>query len=432
MKKLGKGLLSLAFAILVLFGVQDVARAGEAVLYTNDNWVSGSIDVEGEADFYTVNLPSAGYLSVTYQGWSIGDGYCSLLSEDMASRYWRYEVYTSSDINPKTRSEGRWLEAGAYIVKVEGDRRCTGTYKVKAKFTPAKNNEKEPNNTFNAAMKLGANQLVTGLLSEDDNTDFYTFTLSQKKTLLFSYLGYIRDSYFEIWDENYISIYRKDVYYGSETSPKSHVYEVTLNPGTYFVKITPYGGNTGRYSLKYINVIKVSGIKVSGNKQVVAGKKFKLSASVSPSSATNKAVSYSTDNSSVATVDANTGVVTTCNPGTAHIRVSALDGGGASKSVTVVVKPKKDGRPNVYKSYSYTRKYQISCKYQSYVYGHQVQYSTDKKFRNATTKTTTNGSIYTKSLKAKKKYYVRTRSYILNGKKKVYGAWSSTASFTAK
>lgn len=39
MKKLGKGLLSLAFAILVLFGVQDVARADEAVLYTNDNWV---------------------------------------------------------------------------------------------------------------------------------------------------------------------------------------------------------------------------------------------------------------------------------------------------------------------------------------------------------------------------------------------------------
>lgn len=430
MKKLGKGLLSFAFAILVLFGVQGVVSAEEAVLYTNDNWVSGSIDVKGEADFYTVNLPSAGYLSVTYQGWSIGDGYYSLLSEDMASRYWSHEVYTSSDINPKTHSDGRWLEAGAYIVRVEGYGNHTGTYKVKAKFTPAKNNEKEPNNNFNEAMKLGTNQLVTGLLSQDDNTDFYTFTLSRKNTLLFSYLGFIGDSYFELWDENYISIYRKEVYYGSETSPKSHVYEVTLNPGTYYVKITPYGSNTGRYSLKYINVVKVSSIKISGNRQVVAGKSFRLSSTVSPSNATSKSVSYTTDNSSVATVDANTGVVTTRNPGTAHIKVSALDGGGATKSVTVVVKPRKDGRPNIYKSYS--RKYEISCKYQSYVSGHQIQYSTDKKFKNATTKTTTGSYIYTKSLKAKKKYYVRTRSYILNGKTKVYGAWSSTTSFTAK
>ena len=68
--------------------------------------------------------------------------------------------------------------------------------------------------------------------------------------------------------------------------------------------------------------------------------------------------------------------------------------------------------------------------------GYQIQVATDKKFkknkktvnikRQKTTKTTV------KKLKAKKKYYVRIRTYKIANGKKVYSAWSKVKSVKTK
>ena len=70
------------------------------------------------------------------------------------------------------------------------------------------------------------------------------------------------------------------------------------------------------------------------------------------------------------------------------------------------------------------------------VKGYQVQVATDKKFKKnkktvnikkqKTTKTTV------KKLKAKKKYYVRMRTYKTVNGKKVYSAWSKVKSLKTK
>ena len=70
------------------------------------------------------------------------------------------------------------------------------------------------------------------------------------------------------------------------------------------------------------------------------------------------------------------------------------------------------------------------------VKGYQVQVATDKKFKKnkkivtvkkqKTTKTTV------KKLKAKKKYYVRIRTYKIANGKKVYSAWSKVKSVKTK
>jgi uncharacterized protein YjdB len=62
-----------------------------------------------------------------------------------------------------------------------------------------------------------------------------------------------------------------------------------------------------------------------------------LTASVSPSTATNKTVTWSSGNQSVATVSAN-GLVTAVAPGTAAITAAVNDGSGKSASCTVTVK----------------------------------------------------------------------------------------------
>lgn len=71
--------------------------------------------------------------------------------------------------------------------------------------------------------------------------------------------------------------------------------------------------------------------------------------------------------------------------------------------------------------------------------GYQIQYSTSKNFKNAKTITVSKNSTTSKTIKnllAKKKYYVRIRTYKtynLNGTKtKVYSAWSASKKVTTK
>jgi len=68
--------------------------------------------------------------------------------------------------------------------------------------------------------------------------------------------------------------------------------------------------------------------------------------------------------------------------------------------------------------------------------GYQIQYSTDKKFKkNNKTVTVSKNKTTSKSiskLKAKKKYYVRIRTYKTVGKTKYYSSWSKVKTVTTK
>lgn len=69
------------------------------------------------------------------------------------------------------------------------------------------------------------------------------------------------------------------------------------------------------------------------------------------------------------------------------------------------------------------------------VTGYEVQYSTSKSFKSAKTKTVKSYKTTTAKvtkLKAKKKYYVRVRTYKTVGKTKYYSAWSSVKSAKTK
>ena len=63
--------------------------------------------------------------------------------------------------------------------------------------------------------------------------------------------------------------------------------------------------------------------------------------------------------------------------------------------------------------------------------GYEIQYSLGKKFptgnktKTKTVKSAKKTSLTIKKLKKGKTYYVRVRAYNLDGKKKVYSAWST-------
>jgi len=88
------------------------------------------------------------------------------------------------------------------------------------------------------------------------------------------------------------------------------------------------------------SVIRITGITIapSGDVSVVVNETATLTATVAPDNATNKSVTWSSLNTGIATVDAQTGLVTGVSAGTATIRATAADGSGvtATKTVTVI------------------------------------------------------------------------------------------------
>ncbi len=125
------------------------------------------------------------------------------------------------------------------------------------------------------------------------------------------------------------------------------------------------------------------------------------------------------------------------NPGKYYVKVTFKTRYSGSLQKAVTIKPKKTSIKSVKaSSKGFTVKW---SKVSTQNTGYQVQYSTSKSFKSAKTvtisKTGTTSKKVTK-LKAKKKYYVRVRTYKtvkINGKNtKIYSSWSSVKGVTTK
>ena len=113
--------------------------------------------------------------------------------------------------------------------------------------------------------------------------------------------------------------------------------------------------------------------------------------------------------------------------GTATATVTFKGNYSGSKKLTFTIKPKTT---SLSKLTAGKKQLKVTWKKNSAVSGYQIQYSTSKKFTSAKTVTvkgykTTSKTI--KSLKAKKTYYVRVRTYKTVNGKKVYSDWSAKA-----
>ena len=64
--------------------------------------------------------------------------------------------------------------------------------------------------------------------------------------------------------------------------------------------------------------------------------------------------------------------------------------------------------------------------------GYQLQYALNKKFKKKKSVQTKKTKYTIKKLKKKKTYYIRVRAYKMNGKKKVYGKWSTVKAVKRK
>jgi uncharacterized protein YjdB len=115
----------------------------------------------------------------------------------------------------------------------------------------------------------------------------------------------------------------------------------TATPGTmyYYVEVSNNGGSVVSQPARVTVTVPVTGVSLSKTSaSVVVGGTLALTATVAPSNATNKAISWASSNTAVATVSAS-GKVTAVKAGTATITVTAKDGAKKATCAVRVVVP---------------------------------------------------------------------------------------------
>lgn len=429
-----KKVISFLLAIAVFFAgitVPQVQAAGAGVAYipfqANDTWVSGKFEKKNTSHYYAVTIPQTGWLSVTFQGLSVNKATAYVKDKDLSTgTYETLSVTGASDTNPVTKSGIAALEPGNYVIKVTGY--YTGEYRIKAGFEPVNTNESPNNHSFSTAQAISFDNRINGFVSQNEATDFYQFTLPASQRVNVIYTSCIKKSDFTVYDKDYIKIAGKTVSNASEDNPLTYVFEGTLDPGVYYVRIR--GTYCGKYSLIMQNRVAVQSVTVSGGSQMAVGQQMQLEAFVAPGDVSDSSVKWTSGSPSIASVNSRTGLVTAYRPGVVKIKAAAQDGSGVFGTHTITVKPKKISNLSARS----LRKGQIRVSYsrQTGVKGYQIQYGMKKNFKGAKSKKVVLTNTLITKLKSKKTYYVRVRSYYKQGSKTWYGEWSKSKKVKVK
>lgn len=177
---------------------------------------------------------------------------------------------------------------------------------------------------------------------------------------------------------------------------------------------------------KTVKIAKVSKIKLSKTKYTYNGKKQTPSVTVKDSK--GKELKVNTDYK----VKLPSGRK---NVGTYEVKITFKGSKySGSKTLSYTINPKST---KLSKVSAKKKGFEAKWKKQStQTKGYQIQYSTDSKFKSGNKTVTVNKNSTTKKtiskLKAKKKYYVRIRTYKTVGKQKYYSDWSKSVKVTAK
>ena len=177
---------------------------------------------------------------------------------------------------------------------------------------------------------------------------------------------------------------------------------------------------------KTVKIAKVSKIKLSKTKYTYNGKK--QTPSVTVKDRKGKELKVNADY----TVKLPSGRK---NVGTYEVKITFKGSKySGSKTLSYTINPKST---KLSKVSAKKKGFEAKWKKQStQTKGYQIQYSTDSKFKSGNKTVTVNKNSTTKKtiskLKAKKKYYVRIRTYKTVGKQKYYSDWSKSVKVTTK
>lgn len=212
----------------------------------NGTELTGLLSWNDSMDYYKVELDKAGKL--TAEGWAYFSHAKFRLIDQNGTAVISDTLYNGSRETPEVWNESRYLEPGIYYIAASRSSNG-GTYDLKLSFEAANNTESEPNNGTTQAQLFPNSGKVEGLTSWNDDTDYYTFTLSQDKTVDFRLLSYFSYAGITLMDAKQNRLFSDTLYNGSSTTPEVFTKAYALPKGQYYIKVEAKGSYRGMYSL---------------------------------------------------------------------------------------------------------------------------------------------------------------------------------------
>lgn len=224
-----------------------------------------------------------------------------------------------------------------YYVKVKAYSSNTGNYDIRVGYTTQSSSggqdDSDCSNDQASAIQLTLNNWRSDEICCPGAEMWYKFTPSTTAYYTVYTVGSL-DTVGRIYDANSNQLDGDD----DDGTGLNFRMVARLTAGqTYYVKVSAYGSNTGYFSIAITNTVFVEYVSIDqGYIALDKGKTKTLTATVSPSYATNKSLRWETGDASVATVNQD-GVVTARGAGTTCICAYSQDGSNKSSCCEVSV-----------------------------------------------------------------------------------------------
>lgn len=239
---------------LISTGITTVSAVSYRNISLNGSWVSDSVSNLNEEDYFRFTLASDGEVTLTVMSYTHIK--CYLFNDDMSELSDEYSFQGTSS-SPTSKAYTYLLSKGSYYFRVNRYTSSdTGSYKIKGSFISYGCNENEPND-YDSAMTLSSNRIVTGCITQSNNSDdWYKIYVPTKCKVTIKLKNY-GDARVRLYNNDLSECYIGWVdtlgSSGTLTSPMTTKYTHLLNKGTHYVKITD---GKGKYKLSWSYTIK--------------------------------------------------------------------------------------------------------------------------------------------------------------------------------
>lgn len=213
---------------------------------------SGTITDTNRSDFYTFSLSTSGRLRVKLTAFIYRTNYHIYDSKGNCvwESTWQYWNEVSEQYNMDTYID---LTSGVYYFCVEQSS-GSGDYNFKLSFSSSGESFKEVtggiNNSMAKASKISTDKAYKGQLAQNDDKDFYRFSLANSGSMRIRLTAYIYKTNYHIYDANGNCVWEWNYQYWNDVSEQYDMNTtINLTSGTYYFCVERNSG-TGNYYFK--------------------------------------------------------------------------------------------------------------------------------------------------------------------------------------
>ena len=389
------------------------------------NTYKGQIAINDEKDFYKFVMPSSGRLKLNAYAKIYRVNYN--IYDENGNSVWDQGLYKDDVTGQSALNEDIDLTKGTYYLAVNASYDTTGTYSFKTSFQSAGESFTESgngtNNSLQNANSISIGSKYTGQIAENDEKDIYKLTLNTSKKLTLNYSSRLGDTEMYIYNRDGKVVWNKYNSKDDKSGLNIIKEQISLSAGTYYFVVDKTWSSTGPYTFGFYQYTSISSasITLGSQRYVYDGYAKKPKVTVKYKSKVLKngkdyTVSYSSNK----------------YVGTAKVKITGKESFNGSKTQTFVIVPKATkikklkGQKNGFIIQVVPQKTQTTA--------YEMQCSTNSKFKKASRYVISNKykKVSIKTLKRKKKYYVRIRTYKTKGEWNYLSSWSPVKTVKTK